>query len=176
MAEMWRPVVGFEHCYEVSDAGNVRAIDRIDTKGAKWKRRAKALVPGNKAGHLKVMLNWEGKYYSRWVHRLVLEAFKGAPPPGTECRHLNGDAIDNRAQNLEWGTRLVNIRDNVKLGKQAKGWRTATAKFGPEDREEALRLHKKGASYSQIKRAIGCSIGKAWQLVNAPKDFQRGSA
>lgn len=29
MRELWRPVVGYEGLYEVSDMGNVRSLDRI---------------------------------------------------------------------------------------------------------------------------------------------------
>jgi ribosomal protein S25 len=33
-----------------------------------------------------------------------------------ECRHLNGDAKNNRVENLRWGTKQENIDDRVSHG------------------------------------------------------------
>jgi hypothetical protein len=50
------------------------------------------------------------------VHRLVLLAWVGPPPAGTEACHNNGMADDNRLVNLRWGTRSENTRDMVSHG------------------------------------------------------------
>ncbi len=50
------------------------------------------------------------------VHKLVLLAFKGLCPAGQECRHLNGNPLDNRIENLCWGTPSENARDSVRHG------------------------------------------------------------
>ena len=47
----------------------------------------------------------------RDVHRLVLLAFLGPAPEGTEARHLNGDPADNRFENLVWDERRTNVSD-----------------------------------------------------------------
>lgn len=44
------------------------------------------------------------------VHRLICEAFHGAAPDGCEVvLHLNEDALDNRPENLRWGTQKENL-------------------------------------------------------------------
>lgn len=44
------------------------------------------------------------------VHRLVCEAFHGpAPFPRAVVIHLNEDALDNRPENLRWGTQKENM-------------------------------------------------------------------
>lgn len=48
------------------------------------------------------------------IHTLVLETYVGPRPNDMGCRHLNGDPIDNRLENLCWGTQSENIRDAVK--------------------------------------------------------------
>lgn len=114
--EVWRPVVGFEGLYEVSDAGRVRSLDRSYVQRAATgtahvhRRRGQMLKPGGCAsGHLSVALGRKGG--SRMVHRLVLEAFVGPRPAKHEARHKNGRPDDNRLINLEWATRGRNIQD-----------------------------------------------------------------
>ena len=46
------------------------------------------------------------------VHRLVLEAWLGAPPEGAQCDHLNRDRADNRLSNLRWATPAENARNS----------------------------------------------------------------
>lgn len=43
------------------------------------------------------------------VHRAVCEAFHGPCPEGMETLHIDEDALNNRADNLEWGTRRQNL-------------------------------------------------------------------
>lgn len=43
------------------------------------------------------------------VHRLVCEAFHGPCPPGMETMHRDENGLNNRPENLEWGTRKDNL-------------------------------------------------------------------
>ena len=57
-----------------------------------------------------------GKAKTYLVHRVVVEAFDGAPPSPdhTDVRHLDGDKRNNVLTNLCWGTRSENMLDVVK--------------------------------------------------------------
>lgn len=115
--EAWRPVVGYEGSYEVSNLGRVRSLDRVAwTKACKrrcgffrtLKGRILELHPDGKAGYLRVSL---GKGTHRSVHALVAEAFVSARPKGAQIRHLNCDLTDNRAVNLAYGNASDNAHD-----------------------------------------------------------------
>ncbi len=45
---------------------------------------------------------------SRYVHRLVVEAFIGEIPAGQEVNHISGQKVDNRIENLEVVTHSQN--------------------------------------------------------------------
>lgn len=118
MAE-WRPLPCRPDCYEVSDAGMVRSIDRIvlTANGRREPRRGKLLKQAlTHYGHLRVYLYVDGKNVTRLVHQLVLEAFVGPRPVGLDTRHRNGDPTDNRLENLVYGTRRENTLDKINHG------------------------------------------------------------
>ena len=122
MTENWKPVVGYEGLYEVSDHGNVRSLDReVETSNQHGsfvrKYKGRALNPkANTNGRLQVNLCRDGQMSWRLVHRLVLEAFRGSCPDGHECCHYDDDPTNNRLENLRWDTRSENILDRVRNG------------------------------------------------------------
>src|SRR5690554_6556780 len=90
--EIWKPCVGFEGFYEVSDLGRARSLSRQTPRKDRWGRpsivtvKGKVLhpVPFGKSGHVGVNLWRHGDGVTRLVHRLVLEAFVGPRPEGME--------------------------------------------------------------------------------------------
>src|SRR5690606_35488380 len=118
--EQWRPIVGFEGYYEVSDLGRVRRLPRI-IRTSDGKKRP---VPGcmlaldvlDSDGYPIVSICGHGARIRRQVHKIVLEAFVGPRPEGMVSRHLNGNPLDNRLSNLAYGTYSENARDSVVHG------------------------------------------------------------
>jgi len=68
-----------------------------------------------KYGYLKIKLRHKGYRQAFFLHRLVCEAFHGEPPVyGDEpahCRHIDGNRLNNHADNLRWGSRIENEHD-----------------------------------------------------------------
>ena len=112
--QTWKTVAEFP-TYQVSDQGNVRL-----TKSNGGTRPIRPFL--NKAtGRMQVSLYKKPKQYLRSLHAVVLTAFAGPRPKNTKydtycARHLNGDAFDNSASNLVWGTYVDNARDTYKHG------------------------------------------------------------
>jgi hypothetical protein len=93
----WKPTE-FNHYY-VSDTGVVS-------------RAGHFLVPTiNRKGYAVVYPSSpevEGYKTSVLVHRLVARYFVPNPENKPQVNHINGDKLDNRAENLEWVTNLEN--------------------------------------------------------------------
>jgi hypothetical protein len=82
----------------------------------KWKQLSEGR--NNKYGRRIVVLKRDdGRVTTRYVHQLILESFCGPCPPQQECRHLNGNAGDNRLENLKWGSREENMADKQQHGR-----------------------------------------------------------
>lgn len=123
-AEQWAPVVGFEKLYEVSDHGRVRSIDRVvKLEGhPKLKRRTmrgrvlfqKTNKPAAGAYKRKQVALWkQNREHTMNVARLVAEAFLSNPDCLPFVLHLDDDATNNCAWNLEWGNQAENVRQAV---------------------------------------------------------------
>lgn len=180
--EQWRPVVGWEGLYEVSDRGRVRSLPRIVYAGPVVGQRQavggiRTLVQ-SKRGHLVVALCRDGNDHRRYVHHLVLEAFVGLRPPGTECCHRNDIKTDNRLENLRWDTSSANMQDRVRNGIHPMSRKTH-CKNGHAFDEANTGINYRGARWCRqcnrdIKRRIGngcrrCAEGR-------PCDFTHGVA
>lgn len=114
-APTWLPVIGWEGLYEVSDRGEVRSLDRVDRFGRRYAGRVLS-TDTIKGGYLRVALAREGIVKRRQVHHLVLESFVSSRPPGMEGCHGDGNPVNNRLDNLRWGTRPENALDTVRHG------------------------------------------------------------
>jgi hypothetical protein len=108
----WKPIWGYEGMYEVSNKGEVRSLDRIDSAGRKLRGvTLRQHVSPN--GYSMVSLCEAGKRAQKTVHKLVAEAFHGWSKKWVN--HINGVKTDNRAENLEWltpGENLSHAWDN----------------------------------------------------------------
>lgn len=116
MSEAWRPVVGYEGAYEVSDLGNVRSTARVTSAGVRLPGRPKATFL-NMHGYPMVSLYLGNVGRQRRVHRLVLEAFVGPCPEGMEGCHSDGDPSNARLPNLRWDTKSENQFDRIRHGR-----------------------------------------------------------
>ena len=117
--ETWKPVVGYEGYYEVSDHGRVRSVDRISKNKNGHLRRLSGQTRKtwkNKDGYPSVTLKVNGVQSNHYVHRLVLLAFVGQPPEGAEGCHNDGDRTNSHLENLRWDTRSENMYDMVRHG------------------------------------------------------------
>ena len=108
--EHWKDIEGYEGMYQVSDLGNVRSLDRINSYGRFVKGRQRKQHINSVTGYCYVNLSKEGKYTNLLVHRLVAMAFVKNPDGKPTVNHINENKQDNRAQNLEWMTLPENLQ------------------------------------------------------------------
>ncbi len=161
MNETWKPVVGYENLYEVSDCGRVRSLGYRNT------RETKVLEGGiDRLGYPIVQFRNRGPQKCKRIHRLVAENFLEPDPLRIYVNHKNGIRSDNRLENLEWCTRsenMIHARDVLKstVGERSGGWKLSTIQVAEIRaifaigstgiREIASRY---GVSYAQTHRII----------------------
>jgi hypothetical protein len=135
-SETWRPVVGHEGEYEVSDRGRVRSLDRVILRRIGKGLTPDRLVTSNEPGaFLRPGLASHGyptisiKRQTHCVHKLVLEAFVGPRPDGMQACHKDGNRQNPALVNLRWDTPSGNAVDNLANGTRLQGEEYRTAKL-----------------------------------------------
>ena len=110
MIEIWKDVKGYEGLYQVSNHGKVKSVKRKGKNGRYYGGKTKILTPSKSGGYLTVGLS-KGSFSKTYlVHRLVADVFIPNPLNKKEINHIDGDKHNNNIDNLEWNTRLENMR------------------------------------------------------------------
>jgi len=160
-SEEWRPVLGYEDLYDVSDRGSVRSSP-MRSRGSGRLLKLK-VTP---AGYHRVMLYRDGQYKWHFVHRLVLTAFVRPPFGAEQTRHLNSDKRDNRVANLAWGTASENQMDNVRAGRHDKRRRTHCPRNHSYAEHGAWVAHS--ASGNAARRCLACYQNRRARSIRRP--------
>lgn len=112
------------------------------------------------SGYAMVFVAGAGRARLWALHRMVALAFLGAPPSERhQIRHLNGNRLDNRAENLAWGTAAENIADREAHGTTARGDRN-----GARTKPDCVR---RGADN-------GRAVFAPWQVVTIRQRLRAG--
>ena len=164
MSEIWRPVVGYEEYYEVSNMGRVRSFDRVTGSGYGSTRVVKGRIlkelnHGN--GYMCVNLFKDKKQKQFLIHRLVAQAFVPNPNNLPEVDHINTVRNDNRSENLRWVTISQNHRNIITR------WRMSEAiKNSPNTcRKKKVKMLKDGElirvfnTITEAAKFVGCNTG-----------------
>lgn len=113
--EIWKPVVGYEGLYEVSNKGRVRGTNTYSHKEpiilSQYKR---------KDGYRSVNLSKNNLKRTRTVHRLVATAFLPNPDNLEMVNHKDENRENNTVENLEWCTRAYNQNYSIDLHPERK--------------------------------------------------------
>jgi hypothetical protein len=165
--EQWRPVVGYEGLYEVSNQGAVRALRRIGVYRGRW-GESKMVFPARimkigtaPNGYQYVKLkkpNGPSKHYL--CHRLVMAAFVG-DPPFLQVNHKDGDKKNNRVENLEYCTAMQNIRHCIDVLGKKRGEGAGTSKLKEMD-IPLIRGDKR--TLREIAKDYGVTLQAIWYV------------
>ncbi len=106
---VWSPVSGFENLYEISTTGIIRSL-HPSRKGQVLSARI------DRGGYLAVGLTYKGKSVTRFLHRLLAEAYIPKVAGKDFINHINGNKLDNSIENLEWVTHQENMQHAYATG------------------------------------------------------------
>lgn len=139
--EIWKPAVGYEGRYEVSNMGRF------------WSVRAKVFPKAQvtEKGYLRVgIISDDGHQCSKSIHSMVLTAFVGPRPNGLQTAHLDGNPSNNRLSNLAWVTPKENCSHKKLHGTHRTGAAHWGIKLTDADVDELRRLRREGWTWKEL--------------------------
>lgn len=181
MSVEWRPVVGYEECYAVSDEG---FVVRTATYGRFPRPRWKPVTPRLKKGYLVFHLCKDGVRKDVPGHQITWKAFFGEVPEGFEINHINSKRGENGLGNIELMTRSENAayafshNGRKPSNNFSHGSKSGMSKLVEADIPKIMEMHRSGMFQTDIAKLFnmtGTNInsivrGKTWRHVSRQVD------
>lgn len=129
--EIWVDIPNYEGCYQISNLGRVKSLERYIDKNHHIME--KILASTMKKGYPSVNLSKSNETKTFYVHYLVAIMFLNKSDfkfekeekrelidfNTLEINHKNENKLDNKAENLEWCTHLYNMRYGTGIKRSA---------------------------------------------------------
>lgn len=121
--ENWKPVIGYEGIYEISNKGLIRSIDRvIQINGTSHRIKGRVLsIYTDNLGYQRITLSKEGKLHTMCIHKLVAEAFIPNPENKPCIDHIDTNPSNNCVDNLRWCTHSENMNNPLTILNSREG-------------------------------------------------------
>lgn len=175
--EEWKPIIGYEGLYNISTYGRIYSIPRKGTKGGIVKPSFSS------SGYLQTHLCKDKTRKTFQIHRLVAKHFLDNENGYPEVNHIDECKTNNHVSNLEWCTRLQNVRHGTGIERMAKAhdYKTSAIKSAANHdykevaRKQSKRVVQMGADGHVIKvwdsvrdasRNFGCSSSQISNVCN----------
>lgn len=155
--------------YRVTSDGDILSNWKPGRGGCRdnndW-RRIKSFP--NSKGYLSLGIYVNGKRLSCMVHQLVATAFLGPKPDGLEVRHLDGNQLNNRSDNLCYSTHADNESDKDKHGTKLLGDKHPRAILSSVDIDEIRRRASNGGwgIKTKLAKEFGVSNTTIHDVIN----------
>jgi len=129
-------------------------MPRSGTKMLKTPRLLKSFLDGS--GYPRVKIYKNGKGHSKSVHRHVAESFLHKKKHHEQVNHINGIKTDNRVENLEWCTKVENMRHAVRIGHKP-GTKGERCNFHKLKEKEVIAIFNANQSRYALAEKYGVS-------------------
>lgn len=128
MKTIWKPIVGYEGIYEISNLGKVKSFKFWYGDGEK----ERILTGYKNLGYMTVGLSKNCKTVNVLLHRLVADAFIPNPENKPYINHKDCNKLNNGVSNLEWVTHSENMEHAFANNRFTKGEKRPLAKLTEE--------------------------------------------
>lgn len=121
--EIFKPIVGYEGIYEISNYGRVKSLGRTIVHNGVWGKKKQKNIKEkilskclDQDGYPRVVLCTKGKEKTYFIHTLVWKAFgdKTTPQNNVIIDHKDENKINSRIDNLQSLSQRLNVVKSIK--------------------------------------------------------------
>jgi len=152
MNQLLQPIPSTAGLYAADATGQIWRV-----KGYRARNDRKLKGSLHPDGYKVVAICLEGVPKTKWVHRLVAEAFHGSCPEGHEVCHANHVRHDNRPENLHYGTHSENVCESQRDGRYSDHDNNRR-KLKEHQWLEIVARYAAGATQTDIAAEYGVSV------------------
>lgn len=152
---VWKDIPNYEGIYQVSNWGLVKSLEKSVWNGKTFfLQKERILIPGLINNERPFVCLYKNKISkNNLINRLVLLAFVGPCPEGMECCHgPDQNPLNNKIENLRWGTREENCFDRIVAGVSPRGKNNGNVKL---TYKKVNKIREKYATKKYTQRQIG---------------------
>lgn len=152
MKEIWKDILGYEGLYQISNIGRVKSVER-EVKHVKGVNKVIEKIKAQSTkdeGYKVVSLYKDNKGTSKYIHRLVAEAFIENPFNKQTVNHIDFNKTNNIVTNLEWASYKENNRHSFDSGRhENKRYKNVTVIY---ENGQTVSYY----SITKASKGIGC--------------------
>lgn len=171
--EIWKPIIGYEGLYEISNYGSIRSVERtVISKNGRVLKQKGILLKTNKRGRYTCKsLFKDGGSRAYTVHRLVALVFLPNSENKPHINHIDNDRYNNYVGNLEWVTQKENLIHAANQGRMSKPPVNYTSL---ERLQQVKELLEQGISRTEIAKRLKMSRHTMYDYFGSDKDYKSG--
>ena len=117
-------------------------------------------------GYLRCCLTINNKQHRVNIHRLVAATFHGLRPKKAVCRHLDGNKLNNKSDNLVWGTQADNVNDRHTHGTMCQGDTHYLSLLSDAEVKRVRAMYAEGIPQTHIANIFGVSKHNIFNYVH----------
>jgi hypothetical protein len=165
MEEIFKDIIDYEGLYQISNLGRVKCLTKrgVFPNGGIVVHKEKIMATRINATYVVIGLRKNSQLNTVKVHRLVCSAFHPNQDNKPDVNHLDGNKLNNKADNVEWSTKKENAQHALKMGlnytNPLRGSKNSMAKLN-EDKVIKIRWLYKTKLFTQKKLGEMFEIGR----------------
>lgn len=176
MEEKWVDIAELDNFYQVSNFGRIKRKSRFvvnNTNGGIRKVREEiAAIQDNGRGYKQIYVSINRKRKVFYVHRLVAKYFISNPSNKDEVNHIDGNKSNNNISNLEWVTRLENVKhanDNSLTLKGEDVWNCKLTESKVRAIKRLFSMKNNKTSQTYLCKKLNISAAQMSRIINGTR-------
>lgn len=140
MVEIWKDIKGFEGIYQASNKGRIKHLYTDTFKHGRHyiieERIEQPITWQSRYLRVDLISRANNKRRATYIHNIIAETFLGDRPDGYVIDHINGNYLDNSADNLRYVTQQENRNNPITIERNKEALQNYWKNISKENKDK----------------------------------------